>query len=73
MTRRPKSKGLMPRSAASALLRAIDRHIHVVTQQAVKTGVLTAQEAEDKARRMHMERVDKWLSILDNLKEPNGK
>lgn len=65
MTRRPKSKGLMPNKAAQELLGAIDDAVHMSVCRAEQEGVIREDEAELRRIRMHFARVDKWLSILD--------
>jgi len=61
--------GLMPNRAAKELLEAVDSDIDTSVAQAVQAGVLSNEEANLRRTRMHIARMDRWFSLLDNIGE----
>ena len=68
-----KARGLMPNRAARQAIEQIDLSVRAAIGESVRSGVLTPQQAEQRAREMHMRSVDALFRVIERHGELSRK
>lgn len=63
--KRNQPTGLMPHAAAREAPANIDLSVADAIGESIRTGVITPEQAEETARRMHMQSVDALFRLID--------
>jgi hypothetical protein len=67
-----KPRGLMPNHAARTLHKHITRQAEVSVHRAISMGALDESERQERIIRLHIQRVDAWLKLLEAGKCQNS-
>ena len=62
---RVKAHGLMPNAAAREAIKNIDLSVRAAIGESVRSGVLTPQQAEQRAREMRIKAVDALFRVIE--------